>query len=156
MAGMKEGQGNPLIVTRGGVPVPDQAQGVKDFLSACLPASANERQVGGLHYSKWTYQHWDFVVDTGLHYLVGCASKYVTRWRDKGGLQDLDKCLHYLQKATEADVVAMLATDPTNYGSAVRFTAQLPQLESRAVFKMCLSDYEGAGVLVRQLIDQGL
>jgi hypothetical protein len=60
--------------------------------------SANDRQVGGDHYKK-EYQHWDFVTDTGLPYLLGCFTKYVTRWRGKNGMEDLQKSLHYLQKA---------------------------------------------------------
>lgn len=62
--------------------------------------SANERQVGGLHYRS-TLQHWDLVEEHGLGYLEGCASKYVTRWRRKGGLQDLEKADHYVEKLIE-------------------------------------------------------
>jgi hypothetical protein len=118
--------------------------------------SANEMQVGGLHYSKWTYQHWDFVIDVGLHYLIACASKYVTRWRDKGGLQDLEKCLHYLMKATEADVLPMRPHDRHTLGHVQRFTAQLPHRENRAVYRMVMGDYEGATMQVRALIDAGI
>ena len=58
----------------------------------------NDKQVGGSHYQS-EYQHWDFV-RLGLHgrYLEGCATKYVSRWRDKGGAQDLEKALHYVEK----------------------------------------------------------
>jgi hypothetical protein len=63
---------------------------------------ANERQIGGSHYRKGgANQHWDFVEDNGLGYLEGCATKYVTRWRFKNGLQDLEKALHYLDKLIE-------------------------------------------------------
>lgn len=64
---------------------------------------ANDRQVGGEHYKKG-YQHWDFVCDTGMHYLLGCATKYLTRWREKNGLEDLEKPIHYLEKATEKGI----------------------------------------------------
>lgn len=60
--------------------------------------SVNERQVGGTHY-KSEYQHWDFVLDTHMNYLYGCATKYISRWRKKNGVQDLEKSIHYLQKA---------------------------------------------------------
>ncbi len=59
--------------------------------------SANNRQVGGDHY-KGTYQHWDFVVETQMHYLLGCATKYVTRHRKKNGKEDLEKAKHYIEK----------------------------------------------------------
>ena len=62
--------------------------------------SANERQVGGDHYRS-RYQHWDFVEEGGLGYLEGCATKYVSRWRQKNGVQDLEKAEHYVQKLVE-------------------------------------------------------
>ena len=64
--------------------------------------SANDRQIGGDHY-KGEYQHWDFVVDTGQGYLDGCVTKYVSRWRKKNGVQDLEKALHYFEKAKEIE-----------------------------------------------------
>lgn len=62
--------------------------------------SVNQRQVGGDHY-KAEYQHWDFVERNGLGYLEGCATKYVSRWRKKNGVQDLEKSLHYVEKLIE-------------------------------------------------------
>ena len=62
--------------------------------------SANERQIGGDHY-KTEYEHWDLVLATGMGYLEGCATKYVARWRKKGGVADLDKALHYVEKLQE-------------------------------------------------------
>lgn len=61
---------------------------------------ANDSQVGGEHYQA-SFQHWDFITLSGLGYLEGCATKYITRWRDKNGAQDLQKATHYLQKLRE-------------------------------------------------------
>ena len=52
--------------------------------------SANERQVGGQHYGA-EIQHWDFVASQGMDYFQGQITKYVTRWKKKNGLQDLEK-----------------------------------------------------------------
>lgn len=65
-----------------------------------MTEKANDRQVGGDHY-KSEYQHWDFVPDVGVNYLLGTASKYVTRWRKKNGIQDLEKAIHYIDKFCE-------------------------------------------------------
>ena len=62
--------------------------------------TANDTQIGGDHYRS-EYQHWDFVEQAGLGYLEGCATKYVSRWRKKNGLQDLEKADHYLKKLIE-------------------------------------------------------
>ena len=62
--------------------------------------TANERQVGGNHYGK-PIQHWDYVVAQGLGYFEGQVTKYVSRWRDKNGLEDLKKARHFLDKLIE-------------------------------------------------------
>lgn len=66
---------------------------------------ANDYQVGGVHYHRSTYQPWDFICDAELHYLLGCAVKYIVRHWDKGGAQDLRKALHYIAKAEEKGVL---------------------------------------------------
>lgn len=59
----------------------------------------NSRQVGGDHYARGgEFQHWDLVELYGLGYLEGCATKYLVRWRDKNGLEDLRKARHYVEK----------------------------------------------------------
>ena len=64
--------------------------------------SANERQIGGDHYKRdGSLEHWDLIERSGVGYLEGCATKYVARWRKKGGLQDLEKAEHYVQKLIE-------------------------------------------------------
>ena len=63
--------------------------------------SANEKQVGGSHYAG-EYQHWDWAIDINLPYLESGATKYISRWRDKGGVQDIQKAIHYMEKALEA------------------------------------------------------
>lgn len=61
---------------------------------------ANSRQVGGSHYAK-PIQHWDYVVAQELGYFEGQITKYVSRWRDKNGLEDLKKARHFLDKLIE-------------------------------------------------------
>lgn len=63
--------------------------------------SANKRQVGGSHYGGRELQHWDVVAMFGLDYFQGNITKYVFRWRDKKGLEDLEKAKHYLEKYIE-------------------------------------------------------
>lgn len=74
--------------------------------------SANDRQVGGSHYEA-TVQHWDFVVQALLdHYLSGNATKYLSRWRRKAGLQDLEKALHYVDKLIEQVLAGLVVPPP--------------------------------------------
>jgi hypothetical protein len=64
-------------------------------------STANSRQVAGTHYQS-ALQHWDIVDTWGVGYLEGCCTKYLSRFRKKNGLQDLQKADHYLQKLIEA------------------------------------------------------
>lgn len=54
-------------------------------------------QEGGDHYQA-DYQHWDWVIDAEIGYLAGNATKYVSRWRKKNGIDDLKKALTYVDK----------------------------------------------------------
>lgn len=66
--------------------------------------TANEVQHGGTHYVKHgRLQHWDVVAHFGLGYFEGQATKYLFRWRDKGGILDLEKAIHYIQKLIELE-----------------------------------------------------
>jgi hypothetical protein len=64
-------------------------------------ADPNSRQVGGDHYKGKTVQPWDFIAANELGFFEGNVVKYVTRWKDKGGVQDLHKARHYLDKLIE-------------------------------------------------------
>lgn len=66
--------------------------------------TANNSQVGGSHYKSKGIQPWDFIAANELGYFEGNVVKYVSRWRDKGGVDDLRKAAHYLQKLIELQV----------------------------------------------------
>jgi hypothetical protein len=77
-----------------------QALNEHQIRTANAKLSANEKQVGGVHYQK-DIQPWDYIIANKLGYLEGNIVKYVSRWKDKGGVQDLKKAQHYLQKLIE-------------------------------------------------------
>lgn len=62
---------------------------------------ANDMQVAGTHYSSKAIQPWDYIVSNNLGYLEGNIVKYISRWENKGGVQDLLKARHYLDKLIE-------------------------------------------------------
>jgi hypothetical protein len=59
--------------------------------------NANDTQTGGTHYQV-AIQPWDYIVANNLGYLEGNVIKYVTRYKNKGGVEDLKKAQHYLTK----------------------------------------------------------
>jgi hypothetical protein len=48
-------------------------------------------------------QPWDYIIANNLNYLEGNIVKYVSRWRQKGGVEDLRKAKHYLEKLIEVE-----------------------------------------------------
>lgn len=54
-------------------------------------------QVGGDHYLKCGIQPVEYCFANNLPFAEGSVVKYVTRWRDKGGINDLEKAIHFLQ-----------------------------------------------------------
>lgn len=62
------------------------------------PKGPNEKQVGGAHYQGTSIQPWDFIIANQLGFLEGSVIKYVARYRRKGGLEDLRKAQHCLEK----------------------------------------------------------
>ena len=68
---------------------------------------ANSIQHGGTHYKSRAIQPWDYVAANGLGFFEGNAIKYITRWRDKGGIEDLKKAQHYLAKLIEVESDAL-------------------------------------------------
>lgn len=67
-------------------------------------SKANEIQIGGDHYKKGGEEHWDRVWRLyGRGYFVGCITKYVERYHEKNGIQDLEKASHFIQKVIELE-----------------------------------------------------
>lgn len=62
----------------------------------------NAKQVGGDHYQS-DIQCWDFLIANNIGYLEGTAIKYLTRWQKKGGIADLQKAMHFIEKCIETE-----------------------------------------------------
>lgn len=54
-------------------------------------------QVGGSHYKKYVIQPVEYAMANQLNYCQANAIKYVTRYKDKGGAEDLCKAIHNLK-----------------------------------------------------------
>lgn len=63
--------------------------------------NANAIQHGGTHYKDKAVQPWDYIASNNLGYFEGNIVKYVSRWKEKNGVEDLKKAMHYLQKLIE-------------------------------------------------------
>ena len=58
-------------------------------------------QIGGDHYTKLKIQPMEYSMANGLDACQHTIIKYVTRFRDKNGLEDLKKAQHTLDMLIE-------------------------------------------------------
>ena len=68
-----------------------------------LEGSNLKEQVGGDHYSKLAIQPVTYINANGLSYLQGNVIKDVTRYKDKNGVEDLEKAKHYINMLIELE-----------------------------------------------------
>ena len=64
------------------------------------PAEAAAKQIGGRHY-QMPIQPIEYIVKNDLGYREGNVVKYVTRHKNKNGLEDIEKAIHYLEMIKE-------------------------------------------------------
>lgn len=65
--------------------------------------SALDNQVGGSHYRNMKIQPIEFIHANGLDFLQGCVVKYISRFREKNGKEDLLKAKHYVDLLIELE-----------------------------------------------------
>ena len=70
------------------------------------------RQVGGDHYKSMTIQPIEYCHANGLGFAEGCIIKYVSRWREKGGVEDLKKARHFLDLLIQLEGRRILPEKP--------------------------------------------
>jgi hypothetical protein len=92
--------------------------------------SANDKQVGGSHY-KTNIEPWDAILDWGLGYLDGSAVKYLSRWHKKGGVQDIEKAVHFLQKLIEVENERLRRASDTNVPNQQTIADIIAESENR-------------------------
>lgn len=83
-------------------PVGLMSQAVMQQETAVIPsAGASTEQVGGKHYKGMKIQHAEFCQVNQLPWCESAAIKYLCRHKNKNGLQDLQKAIHYIRLAAE-------------------------------------------------------
>lgn len=61
------------------------------------------KQVGGSHYKDYTIQPIEYAMANNLNACQANVVKYVTRYKDKGGVEDLFKAKHYIDMLIEGE-----------------------------------------------------
>ena len=75
--------------------------------------NALDVQVGGSHYKDCAIQPIEYIHANKLGFAEGNVVKYITRWKAKNGLKDLEKARHYIDLLIELEI-KQAAQEPTN------------------------------------------
>lgn len=65
------------------------------------PTRAIDKQEGGNHYKKLKIQPIEYIQANNLSYEQGNVVKYITRYENKGGIEDLRKAIHFIELIIE-------------------------------------------------------
>ena len=79
--------------------------------------SALENQVGGDHYKNKAIQPIEYIMANELDFCEGNVVKYITRWKDKGGVESLRKIKHYVDFLIEREINGETQKDYGGTGS---------------------------------------
>lgn len=80
--------------------VPDYLKAEHEEMERMLTKADEDalaKQIGGQHYRNCAIQPIEYITANKLGFIEGNIVKYVTRWKDKGGIQDIDKIIHYAE-----------------------------------------------------------
>ena len=56
-----------------------------------------DKQIGGSHYKDFHIQPYEFISKNNLSFFQGNVIKYVCRYLNKNGIEDIDKIIHYCE-----------------------------------------------------------
>lgn len=115
---------------------------------------ANDIQHGGDHYKGAEYQHWDWANDCRLHGLTWAATKYAARWRKKDGEQDVNKAIHYCDKAMEVGVVGSSVGKRFEYYWRFVTNNAINMWDARIIFYMMEGQWPAAREALLALLPQ--
>jgi hypothetical protein len=73
--------------------------------------NALEKQVEGSHYKDLPIQPVEYIYANALGYFEGNVIKYVSRWRKKNGIADLEKAKHYIELLIQLENRSARKTD---------------------------------------------
>ena len=72
-------------------------------LGGPLTSNALGKQIDGGHYKDLKIQPIEYIHANNIPFSEGCAIKYLTRWRSKGGIKDLEKAKHFIELLIELE-----------------------------------------------------
>lgn len=55
------------------------------------------------YYKQGKTEVWDFIIEQNLGFLAGNVIKYICRYKEKNGIEDLEKAKAYIEKLIKVE-----------------------------------------------------
>jgi len=81
--------------------LPEHPMNVMEWHATAPKEGVLDTQIGGSHYKDMKIQPVEFIVANDIPYREGGAIKYICRHKNKNGVEDLKKAVHYLEMIIE-------------------------------------------------------
>lgn len=116
--------------------------------------SALDIQIGGSHYRNKGIQPIELIVALNLNFIEGNIVKYITRYKEKNGAQDIMKCIHYSQLAIELKCIRHNIDIHNNYELILQYvkTNDLCSVQTYVLNSCLQNDYEQVKLLCNEMI----
>ena len=116
--------------------------------------SALDIQIGGSHYCNKGIQPIELIVALNLNFIEGNIVKYITRYKEKNGIQDLMKCIHYSQLAIELKCIRHNIDIHNNYALILQYikTNDLCSVQTYVLNSCLQNDYEQVKLLCNEMV----
>lgn len=112
-------------------------------------------QVGGTHYKNVQYQPVEFSCHNHLNFIQGTMIKYVVRYRNKNGKEDLEKVLHYADLGQSLQPKSYFVEKGTMVDvGRFRKMNNLSEQILDVCTAICFQNWDRVKILVNRIIEQ--
>ena len=117
--------------------------------------SALDIQIGGSHYKYTGMQPIEFIVALNLNFIEGNIVKYITRYKNKNGVQDIMKCIRYSQLAIELGCIRSEIDMHGNYALINKYCDmnKLSNVQNSIIIACLQNDYSQVKLLCEAMVD---
>jgi len=97
------------------------------------------KEIGGTHYKNMKMQPIELIALANLNFLQGCIIKYISRYKNKNGKEDIEKAIHNAQLAIDLHIIG--PDTSINEGYTYCKINKLSNLQSTIIISTMQNDY---------------
>lgn len=118
-----------------------------------------QEQIGGTHYKSMPYQPVEFCTDMNMNFIQGSIIKYISRYKNKNGKEDLLKAKHFAKLGSK-----LSPKNNVNKHEIIKHAEDycekngLPEIIKKTVYSVFVQDWIGIilniGIIIRDEYEQ--